>query len=159
MKAQTTTTTKPAKNAKNTPAKATKAQGKARGKANETKPASSVFALVAGTIAKIENKHLKQAIAYHVSKGNLAKVESGIQLTAQGATLWQVERVAVEPAQFQEICAWMHKGAKAPSNATRFDGSHATSLVNAATRFPNIIHWGGFTSTLMRQVFAGIWAK
>ena len=158
MKAQTTTT-KPAKNAKNTPAKASKATKTTSIAKVETKPASSVFALVAGTIAKVENKHLKQAVAYHVSKGNLAKHADGIQLTAQGSTLWQEERIKVDPAQFQECAVWMHKNGKAPANATRFDGSHASTLVNAATRFPNIVHWGGFTSTLMRQCFAAIWAK
>lgn len=167
----TTTTAKASKASRNTPApkataKAPKASAKVETKAKqdkapkvETKPASSIFALVAGTVAKVEHKGLKQAIAYHVAKGNLAKVETGIKLTEQGASLWTKERVLVDPAQFQDVAAWMHKGGKVPANATRFEGAHAPTQANPAIRFPNLIHWGGFTSTLMRQVFAAIWAK
>ena len=72
-------------------------------KAKTAQTKKGIFALVAGTIAKVEHKALKKAIAYHVSKGNLAKVADGIKLTAQGATLWNAERIAPNADQFQKM--------------------------------------------------------
>lgn len=129
--------------------KAEKAQSKAAAKQ------SGIFSLVAGTVAKIENKHLKKAIAYHVSKGNLAKSASGIKLTEQGAMLWNAERVAADPEKFQAIAAMMHKGGDTLPEWSRQPVSH----VNADMAFPNMLYWGSFSTGLMRQAFAAIWAK
>ena len=124
-------------------------------KAEKTQTKASVFSLVAGTIAKIENKYLKKAIAYHVSKGNLAKTASGIKLTEQGAMLWNAERVAADPEKFQAIAAMMHKGGDTLPEWSRQPVSH----INADMAFPNMLYWGSFSTGIMRQAFAAIWAK
>ena len=124
-------------------------------KAEKAQTKNSVFALVAGTIAKIENKYLKKAIAYHVSKGNLAKTASGIKLTEQGAMLWNAERVAADPEKFQAIATMMHKGGDTLPEWSR----QPVSRVNADMAFPNMLYWGSFSTGIMRQAFAAIWAK
>lgn len=129
--------------------KAEKAQSKAAAKQ------SGIFSLVAGTVAKIENKCLKKAIAYHVSKGNLAKTTAGIKLTEQGAMLWNAERVAADPEKFQAIATMMHKGGDTLPEWNR----QPTTTVNASMAFPNMLYWGSFSTGLMRQAFAAIWAK
>lgn len=168
MKATTTTTTtrKPATKPASKPAKGAqkaqvsqKAQGDTPIKAQATKPASAVFSLVAGTIAQTMHKGLRQAIAYHVSKGNLAKVDAGIQLTAQGAMLWTKERVDIDPARFHEVAAFVQggecpkewKGQPVTSNA-------AGTMKGAMLQLPNVLYWGSFASSDMRRAFAALWA-
>lgn len=145
----TKTTTKAAKTttkaAGNTPAK--KAEGKAA-----VKP--QVFALVAGMVRKLEHKGLKQAIKYHVSKGNLKLTEQGIALTEQGAMLWAKERQAIDPAKFQEIAAFIN-GAECPKE---WKGQPVVKLSDTM-QFPCMLYWGSFSSGIMRQAFAALWAK
>lgn len=160
MKAQAKTATKAAtvstKAARNTPVtKAAKADTKA---ATETAP-KAVFALVAGTIAQVVNKGLRQAIAYHVSKGNLDKVDAGIQLTAQGAMLWTKERVELDPSRFHEVAAFVHGGAI----PKEWNGNHKPvdamgTLKGAMLKLPNNLYWGSFASSDMRRAFAALWA-
>lgn len=116
-----------------------------------------VFALVAGAVAKIEHKFLKQAVSYHVSKGSLKKTEAGVVLTEQGKTLWDKERVAKDPAMFQEIAAWMH--GKGPLPAQFANTQLPPTAVNTTVAFPNIVYWGSFSGAPMRAAFAAIWAK
>lgn len=153
---QTTTTTKAAK------ATTTKAGNKVGNKAT-TKAAKAapkaVFSLVAGTIAQVVNKGLRQAIAYHVSKGNLAKVDAGIQLTAQGAMLWTKERVELDPAQFHEVAAFVH-GGPVPKE---WNGNHKPvdamgTTKGAMLKLPNNLYWGSFASSDMRRAFAALWS-
>lgn len=147
---QTTKTTKPAaakvspKAAKNTPVKKA-----------ETKPAKAhVFALVAGMVRKLEHKGLKQAIKYHVSKGNLKLTDKGVELTAQGAQLWAKERQAIDPAKFQEIAAFINGG----ETPKEWKGQPITQACEGA-QFPNMLYWGSFSTGIMRQAFAALWAK
>lgn len=122
----------------------------------QTVPAKKhVFALVAGTVAKIEHKFLKQAVAYHTAKGSLKKTEAGVALTEQGATLWNKERVAKDPAKFAEIAAWMHGKGECPAE---FKGQPPTVAAKDVA-FPNILYWGSFSGAPMRAAFAAIWAK
>lgn len=122
-------------------------------KAEEKK--AGVFALVAGTVTKVEHKLLKKAIAYHVSKGNLVKTTAGIKLTTQGAILWNAERVAADPEKFQAIAAMLHaKGATIPE----WNRQPVTKASESIT-FPNILYWGSFSSGIMRQAFAALWAR
>ena len=176
---KTQTTTKPsAKNSKNTPViasfdtyiakvadpKKAEALKAAKVKADATKAAkvvkaeekkTGIFALVAGTVAKIKNKHMKKAIAYHVSKGNLAKTTAGIKLTEQGAMLWNAERVAADPEKFQAIASMLHaKGEVIPEWKRQPVAKASESIV-----FPNMLYWGSFSSGIMRQAFAALWAK
>lgn len=171
MKAQAKTATKAAtvstKAARNTPVtKAAKAAPKAATvstkvdtkAATETAP-KAVFALVAGTIAQVVNKGLRQAIAYHVSKGNLDKVDAGIQLTAQGAMLWTKERVELDPSRFHEVAAFVHGGAI----PKEWNGNHKPvdamgTLKGAMLKLPNNLYWGSFASSDMRRAFAALWA-
>jgi hypothetical protein len=174
MKTQTTQTTKPNASVNNTPVVATFASYIAKvtdkkqadalkavhktaqaKKAEKSQAKGGVFALLAGTVAKIEHKHLKKAIAYHVSKGNLAKTTAGIKLTEQGAMLWNAERVAADPEKFQAIAAMLHgKGATIPEWSKQ-----PTAQVNAEMPFPNMLYWGSFSTGIMRQAFAAIFAK
>lgn len=148
------------KAAKDTPAKLTTALKEKAAPKVETKAAEKkghVFALVAGAVAKIEHKFLKQAVAYHVSKGSLKKTEAGVALTEQGVTLWNKERVEKDPAMFQEIAAWMH--GKGPLPAQFGNKQLPPTEVNKAVAFPNIVYWGSFAGAPMRAAFAAIWAK
>jgi len=129
--------------------KAEKAQSKAAAKQ------SGIFSLVAGTVAKIENKHLKKAIGYHVAKGNLVKVAAGIKLTEQGAMLWNAERVAADPEKFQAIASMLHANGPTLPEWSR----QPTTKVSPSITFPNMLYWGSFSTGLMRQAFAAIWAK
>lgn len=141
------------KAAKNTPVKTSpKASAKATQK-TETKKAH-VFALVAGLAVKIEHKALKQAVAYHVGRGSLKRTEEGIALTAQGKALWEVERVAKDPAKFQEMAAFV-RGGECPKE---FKGQPITHAADGV-QFPNMLYWGSFATLNMRQVFAALWAK
>ena len=140
------------------------ALGKANaGKADTTvgaaNPSKALFSLVAGTIRAISNKQIKGAIAYHVSLGNLEKTDTGVKLTAQGATKFQVDRVARSPDLFQTIAAWMHRAGNTPPDVTRWDGQHKAIEIADKVKFPNYIHWGSFASKEMRLAFAAIWAK
>jgi hypothetical protein len=119
----------------------------------ETK--KGIFKLVAGTIVKIENKMLKKAIDYHCKQGNLAKVETGVKLTAQGANRWTTERVSNDPAQFNEIAKALHSSGEFYKAWNR----QPATKVNKDIRFPNPIFWGSFARTEMRQAFAAIFAK
>ena len=141
----TTQAAKPTnKAARNTPAKAK----------TQTTKKPRVFALVAGMVRKIEHKGMKQAIAYHVSKGNLAKTPEGIALTAQGAALWTKERIEADPAKFQEIAAFIN-GGECPKE---WKGQPVAKAGEGA-QFPNMLYWGSFSSGIMRQAFAALWAK
>lgn len=163
MKTTTTTTTTARKSsnkaAKNTPiAKAAKA-AKAAPKAAQDNAPKAVFSLVSGTIAQVINKGLRQAIAYHVSKGNLAKVDAGIQLTQQGALLWTKERVDIDPARFHEVAAFVHGGA----TPKEWAGNHAPTdamgtMKGAMLKLPNMLYWGSFASSDMRRAFSALWA-
>lgn len=148
MNAKTTTTTKAAKTttkaARNTPAKAK----------TQTTKKPRVFALVAGMVRKIEHKGMKQAIAYHVTKGNLTKTPEGIALTAQGASLWTKERIEADPAKFQEIAAFIN-GGECPKE---WKGQPVAKAGEGA-QFPNMLYWGSFSSSIMRQAFAALWSK
>ena len=115
-----------------------------------------VFALVAGTIAKIEHKALKKAIAYHIAKGNLARTSEGIKLTAQGATLWNAERIAPNADTFQKIAAFVNGGANLPE----FGGERKTPCkVGGGKQLPSLEFWGGFVTNNMRLCFASLWAS
>lgn len=121
------------------------------------KPAAkktSVFSLAAGLVVKLDDKHLKTALNYHVSKGNLKKTDAGIVLTEQGAKLWAVERVAKDPAKFQEIANWIHGKGAVPKE---FAGQPATKV--DTLNFPNRLYWGSFATLNMRLAFSALWAK
>lgn len=136
------------KAAKNTPVTAEK---------KATKPAAkktSIFALTAGLVVKLEEKHLKTALNYHVSKGNLKKTEKGVVLTEQGAKLWNADRVAKDPAKFQEIANWIHGKGAVPKE---FAGQPATKV--DTLNFPNRLYWGSFATLNMRLAFSALWAK
>lgn len=152
MKTQTTktATTKQAakvspKAAKNTPA--AKAETKAA-------PKPHIFALVAGMVRKVEHKAMKQAIKYHVGKGNLKLTTEGVALTQQGADLWTKDRVALDPAKFQEIAAFIN-GGETPKEWKGQPIAHASD----GAQFPNMLYWGSFSTAIMRQAFAALWAK
>lgn len=146
--------------AKSAPKSAVKAAPKAKA---ETKPVAAkkettkkgVFALVAGLAVKIEHKALKQAVKYHVGKGNLKLTTEGVALTAQGALLWNAERVAKDPAKFQEFAAFIKGKAECPSEWNR----QPETKIADGLRFPNQLYWGSFSTLNMRQAFAAIWAK
>lgn len=148
MHAKTQTQTAKATNkaARNTPAKA-------KAKAQTAKK-PHVFALVAGMVRKLEHKGMRQAIAYHVAKGNLAKTTEGIALTQQGASLWTKERMESDPAKFQEIAAFIN-GGECPKE---WKGQPVAKAGEGA-QFPNMLYWGSFSSGIMRQAFAALWAK
>ena len=164
MKAATKTqATKPAnKSSRNTPvakvagkpAKVTKESGKANPKVEHANPPKALFALVAGTVAMLTAKGLKQAVAYHVAKGNLAKVEAGVKLTEQGALLWNKDRVNADPAKFQEIAAFVHGGAL----PAEWKGQPVMQ-VGDGLQFSNMLYWGSFSSQVMRQAFAALFSK
>ena len=129
----------------------------------ETKPVAAkkettkkgVFALVAGLAVKIEHKALKQAVKYHVAKGNLKLTTEGVALTEQGVILWNAERVAKDPAKFQEFAAFIKGKAECPSEWNR----QPETKIAEGLRFPNQLYWGSFSTLNMRQAFAAIWAK
>lgn len=152
------------KAAKNTPvakketapkAATAKTTAKKETAAKKTSAKSSTFALVAGLAVKIEHKGLKQAIKYHVSKGSLKLTAAGVELTAQGAALWGAERVAKDPAKFQEFAAFIKGKGEVPSE---WKGQPETKIAEGL-RFPNMLYWGSFSTLNMRQAFAAIWAK
>ena len=114
-----------------------------------------VFALVAGTIAKIDHKALKKAITYHINKGNLVRTSEGIKLTAQGATLWNAERIAPNADTFQKIASFVNGGANLPE----FGGDKKSPVKIGAKQLPSLEYWGGFVTTNMRLCFAALWAS
>ncbi len=114
-----------------------------------------IFSLIAGTIVKIEHKALRKAIDYHCKQGNLCKVSDGAKLTAQGAAKWTAERIASDPAQFNEIAKALHGKGEMYKAWNR----QPVTQVNSAIRFPNCIYWGSFARAEMRQAFSAIWAK
>ena len=126
-------------------------------KKEQTKPQTKkgVFALVAGSIAKIEHKALKKAVAYHIAKGNLARTPEGIKLTAQGATLWNAERIAPNADTFQKIAAFVNGGA----SLSEFGGDKKSPVKIGAKQLPSLEYWGGFVTTNMRLCFAALWAS
>lgn len=161
MKTQTKPATKPAtKASKDTPAKARKAITKPAAKQEQAKPAKAVFTLVAGTIAQIMHKGLRQAVSYHVAKGNLEKTDAGVKLTQQGALLFAKERQETDPAQFQAIAAFIH-GGEVPAiwKGQPISANVAGTLRGTALQFPNVYYWGSFATNNMRQAFAALWAK
>ena len=137
------------KAARNTPAKAKTQTAK-----TQTAKKPHVFSLVAGMVRKLEHKGMKQAIAYHVSKGNLTKTPEGIALTQQGATIWTKERIEADPAKFQEIAAFIN-GGECPKEWK----GQPVAKVGEGVQFPNMLYWGSFSSGIMRQAFAALWAK
>ena len=145
-KTQTQTQTAKATNkaARNTPAKAK----------TQTAKKPHVFALVAGMVRKLEHKGMKQAIAYHVAKGNLAKTPDGIKLTEQGAALWTKERIEADPAKFQEVAAFIN-GGECPKEWK----GQPVAKAGDGVQFPNMLYWGSFSTSIMRQAFAALWAK
>ena len=130
---------------------------KEQAKKEQTKPQTKkgVFALVAGSIAKIEHKALKKAVAYHISKGNLVRMPEGIKLTAQGATLWNAERIAPNADTFQKIAAFVNGGPSLPE----FGGDKKSPVKVGAKQLPSLEYWGGFVTTNMRLCFAALWAS
>lgn len=171
-KTQTTQTTKNVnKSSKNTPVaqtfasyldrmtdpakKAALIEAEKTAKAKKVHTKKGVFALVAGTIATIEHKALKKAIAYHINKGNLARTPEGIKLTAQGATLWNAERITPNADTFQKIAAFVNGGANLPE----FGGDKKTPVKVGAKQLPSLEYWGGFVTTNMRLCFAALWAS
>ena len=174
MKTQNTAVASSSKSSKNTPvasfasyvAKVTDSKkanalkevhAKEQAKKEQTKPQTKkgVFALVAGSIAKIEHKALKKAVAYHIAKGNLSRTPEGIKLTAQGATLWNAERIAPNADTFQKIAACVNGG---PS-WSEFGGDKKTAVKIGAKQLPSLEYWGGFVTTNMRLCFAALWAS
>ena len=147
-------TTQAATTTATTTAKATKATAKTTAKA-ESKPL--VFGLVAGTIAKIESALLKGAVANHVKKGNLDRIDGQtFRLTAQGALLWSKERIEVNPQNFQTIAAYVMDGKTTPD---AWAGHPSTQVSTTAKAFPNVVYWGSFASREMRQAFAALWSS
>ena len=130
-----------------------KEQAKKEQTKSQTK--KGVFALVAGTVAKVEHKALKKAIAYHIAKGNLARMPEGIKLTAQGATLWNAERIAPNADTFQKIASFVNGGANLPE----FGGDKKTAVKVGTKQLPSLEYWGGFVTTNMRLCFAALWAS
>ncbi len=126
---------------------------KEQAKKEQTK--KGVFALVAGSVAKIEHKALKKAVAYHISKGNLVRTPEGIKLTAQGATLWNAERIAPNADAFQKIAAFVNGGANLPE----FGGEKKSPVKIGAKQLPSLEYWGGFVTTNMRLCFAALWSS
>lgn len=130
----------------------------AQAKKEQAKPVQTkkgVFALVAGTIAKIEHKGLKKAVAYHIAKGNLARTPEGIKLTAQGANVWNAERIAPNADTFQKIAAFVNGGA----NLSEFGGEKKTPVKVGNKQLPSLEFWGGFVTNNMRLCFASLWAS
>ena len=130
-------------------------QAKAAKQAEKAQAKAGIFALVAGTVARIEHKHLKKAIGYHVAKGNLVKVAAGVKLTEQGAMLWNAERVAADPEKFQAIASMLHANGPTLPEWSR----QPTTKVSPSITFPNMLYWGSFSTGIMRQAFAAIFAK
>lgn len=126
---------------------------KEQAKSQQTK--TGAFALVAGSIAKIEHKALKKAIEYHCKQGNLCKVSEGVKLTAQGAAKWTTERIAPNADTFQKIAAFVNGGANLPE----FGGEKKTPVKIGAKQLPSLEYWGGFVTTNMRLCFASLWAS
>lgn len=164
MATKTQTQTQTAENKKvrapkaagNTPVKTAAKKVAPEQKATAKKAASKkTYALVAGAVAKITHKGLKAAISYHVKKGNLALCAEGVKLTEQGATLWKVERIEIDPAKFQELASFLHGKGEVPAEFS----SQPITQVAESVQFPNMLYWGGFTRNVMRQCFAAIWAK
>ena len=127
----------------------------AKEQAKKEQAKKGVFALVAGTIAKIEHKALKKAIDYHIAKGNLARTPEGIKLTAQGATIWNAERIAPNADTFQKIASFVNGGANLPE----FGGDKKTPVKVGNKQLPSLEYWGGFVTTNMRLCFAALWAS
>lgn len=129
-------------------------------KVEPAKPAMAVFGLVSGTIAQITHKGLRAAIAYHVSKGNLAKTDAGIKLTEQGALLWGKERVEGDAPRFSEIAAFVRAGGATPKE---WNGQPITeaggTLQGVKLHLPNMLYWGSFSTSDMRRAFAALWAS
>lgn len=115
----------------------------------------TVFALVAGLAVKIEHKALKQAVKYHVAKGSLKLTTAGVELTPAGKALWDAERVAKDPAKFQEFAAFVKGGADTPKEWA----GQPTTTVAENVKFPCMLYWGSFATLNMRQAFAAIWAR
>lgn len=161
MKIQTQNTKAPKATAKaiKSPKVSPKAKGDTPIAAKVDNAPKPVFSLVAGTIAQILNKGLRQAIAYHVSKGNLTKVDAGIQLTQQGALLWSKERVDIDPARFHEVASFVH-GADTPKEwkGQPIATNAAGTMRGAMLQMPNMLYWGSFASSDMRRAFAALWA-
>lgn len=113
-----------------------------------------IYALVAGTVRSIAHKGMSKAIAYHVANGNLARTPDGIALTQKGAMLFKSQRVNNDPQQFQVIATMLHSnGAILPAWSRQ-----PVTFISEKVRFPNQLYWGSFSSGLMRQAFAAIWA-
>lgn len=147
--------------AKITDAKMRKAIKEAGDKAQQEKRekskrnAANPFALVAGAVARITHKGLTKAIGYHVAKGNLMRTKDGIALTAQGAKLWNVERVAGNMDTFQKIAAFVNGAANLPE----FGGERKTPCKVADNKqLPSMEYWGSFATMNMRLAFASLWA-
>jgi hypothetical protein len=105
-------------------------------------------------VRKVEHKGMRQALKYHVAKGNLKLTAEGIALTQQGADLWAKDRVNVDPAKFQEIAAFINGG----ETPKEWKGQPIAKLSDTL-QFPNMLYWGSFSSGIMRQAFAALWAK
>ena len=115
---------------------------------------SGLFSLIAGTIVAVEHTALKKAITYHIAKGNLARTPEGIKLTAQGATIWNAERIAPNADQFQKIASFVNGGANLPE----FGGERKTPVKVGNKQLPSLEYWGGFVTTNMRLCFAALWS-
>lgn len=113
-----------------------------------------IYALVAGTVRRVAHKGMAKAIGYHVAQGNLARTADGIALTQKGAMVFKSQRVNNDPQQFQAIATMLHSnGATLPAWSRQ-----PVTFVADGVRFPNQLYWGSFSSGLMRQAFAAVWA-
>lgn len=130
---------------------------KARSEENATvkaKPKGGIYALIAGTVRAINHKGMSKAIAYHTANGNLTRTTDGIALTQKGAMLFKSQRVNNAPQQFQAIATMLHSnGAILPAWSRQ-----PVTFISEKVRFPNQLYWGSFSSGLMRQAFAAVWA-
>lgn len=130
-----------------------KARSEERG-ISKTEKKGGIYALVAGTVRRVAHKGMAKAIGYHIAQGNLARTPDGVALTQKGATLWKSQRVNVDPQQFQSIAAMVHSNGSILPAWSR----QPVTFIADGVRFPNQLYWGSFSSSIMRQAFAAIWA-
>ena len=136
--------------------------GKADTTVGSVKPTAGVFALVAGTVRKLSPKLASSIKRQHVDKLETLKiVAEGHELTPAGV-FHLSKRIDARKDEAKAIGEWMYNNGKLPASpgcAAWENKNFGPTNLLPGMRFPNIIHWGGFSSTEMRLAFALIWAK
>jgi hypothetical protein len=147
-----TTTTKAAVKPRATAKPAVRLAAKA---ATEFKP--KTMSLVAGLAVALSHKKLSKALGYHSkTTGCIEKTTEGsYTLTALGQQAWEFQRVAKNPALFQEIANFVKRAGPVPS----LWKNQPPLEVAPGVQLPNPVFWGSFSSSEMRLAFAAIWSK